>query len=138
MATAVEQVHGPIGERGAAPDSGAATAFDSQSRTTIRQCSCRYNPSESGKAHGCPLFTRSCALLLRGGGHFTGHSIPGAGRCAGVTNSAGAMNDGAGLLLVEKLLHGVQFDAAEHERSQPDQGRFFDLAPTAETHFTGH
>jgi hypothetical protein len=56
----------------------------------------------------------------------------------GVTNSAGAMNDGAGLLLVEKLLHGVQFDAAEHERSQPDQGRFFDLAPTAETHFTGH
>jgi len=48
------------------------------------------------------------------------------------------MNDGAGLLLVEKLLHGVQFDAAEHERSQPDQGRFFDLAPTAETHFTGH
>jgi hypothetical protein len=36
MATAVEQVHGPIGERGAAPDSGAATAFDS-SRITKSQ-----------------------------------------------------------------------------------------------------
>lgn len=50
----------------------------------------------------------------------------------GVTNSAGAMNDGAGLLLVEKLLHGVQFGAAVHEHSQPDQGRYFDVAPTAD------
>ena len=38
----------------------------------------------------------------------------------------------AGLLLVEKLLHGVQFGAAEHEHSQPDQGRFFDVAPAAD------
>ena len=51
----------------------------------------------------------------------------------GVTNSAGATNDGQGLLLVEKLLHGAlhgaQPGAADHEVAQPDQGRFFDLAP---------
>ena len=48
-----------------------------------------------------------------------------------VTNSAGANQDGPGLLLVEKLLHGAQL-AADHERSQPDQGRLFDLAPDAD------
>ena len=51
----------------------------------------------------------------------------------GVTNSAGATNDGQGLLLVEKLLHGAlhgaQPVAADHEVAQPDQGRFFNLAP---------